>query len=82
MSVPSQPRFTAVVLLVSIMLTERWTMKLAFPQGMELAPWAGRGLSDCSPHWLEAIKTLSEGSLERQDREERERELLLRSCPT
>lgn len=75
MSIPCHARLAAVALPVSTMLMERWARKPAFAQGWELATWESRGLSSCSPHWPEAMKTLSEGSLEGDDRED---ELLLR----
>lgn len=79
MSVPGQPRFAAVVLLVSTMLMERWARKPDFPHWVELASWEGRGLSGCCcPHWLEVRKALSEGSVGRQERDERENDMLLR----
>lgn len=75
MSTPCHARLAAVALPASIMLMERWARKLALAQGWEFATWESRGLSSCSPHWPEAMKTLSEGSLEGDEREE---ELLLR----
>lgn len=77
MSVPGQPRLAAVVLLVSTMLTDLWDRKPCFPHWVELRSWEGRGLSDCCPHWLEDRNTLSEGSLGRQERDEREKDVLL-----
>lgn len=74
-SIPCHARLAAVALPVSIMLMERCARKPAFAQGWELATWESRGLSSCSPHCPEAMKTLSDGSLEGDDRED---ELLLR----
>lgn len=77
-SVPGQPRLTAVVLLVSTMLMERWERKPDFPHWVELASWEGRGLSDCCPHWLEVSNAPSEGSVGRQERDDSENDMLLR----
>lgn len=77
-SVPGQPRLAAVVLLVSTMLIERWARKPDFPHWEELTSWEGSGLSDCCPHWLEVRNTLSEGSVGRLERDERENDVLLR----
>lgn len=78
MSDPGQPRLAAVVLPVSTMLMERWERKPDFPHWVELVSWVGRGLSDCCPHWPEVRNTLSEGSVGRQERDERENDMLLR----
>lgn len=61
-SVPGQPRFAAVVLPVSTILTDRWTEKPAFPHWAELGSWGDSGLSDCCPHWPEDSNAVSEGS--------------------
>lgn len=79
MSAPGQPRLAAVVLLVSTMLMERWARKPHFAHWVELASWGGRGLSGCCPHWLEVRNTLSDGSLGRLERDERENDVLLRA---
>lgn len=78
MSVLGQPRLAAVALLVSTMLRERWARKPDFPHWVELASWEGRGVSDGCPHWVDDINTLSERSLGRQERDERENDALLR----
>lgn len=81
MSVPGQPRPDAVVLPVSTMLMERCARKPGFAHWLVLAVSIGRGLSDSSPHWLEVRNTLSEESVGRQERDDRENDKLLRGCP-
>lgn len=77
-SVIGQPRLVAVVLLVSTMLMERWARKPDFPQWEGLASWQSSGLSDCCPHGLEVRNTLSEGSVGRHERDEKEKDVLPR----